>query len=152
MAGSVPDLTLRSTFIVGFPGETEADFQFLLDWLSEAKLDRVGAFKYEPVRGAPANDLGLPPVPPEVQAVRLRRFMEHQQSISAARLKRRKSASACWSRRRGRAEGCAGTLEGDAPEIDGKVFMTSRRPVRVGDMVTVRIERADAYDLHGQVV
>jgi ribosomal protein S12 methylthiotransferase len=143
---------LRSTFIVGFPGETEADFQFLLDWLSEAKLDRVGAFKYEPVRGAPANDLGLPPVQPEVQAVRLRRFMEHQQSISAARLKRRVGQRLLVLVDEAGPTVAQGRSKGDAPEIDGKVFMTSRRPVRVGDMVTVRIERADAYDLHGQVV
>ena len=77
-----PDLTIRSTFIVGFPGETEEDFRLLLDWLDEAKLDRVGAFKYEPVRGARANDLGLEPVPDEVKESRWRRFMEKQQRAS----------------------------------------------------------------------
>ncbi len=70
-----PDLTIRSTFIVGFPGETEEDFRFLLDWLDEAKLDRVGAFQYEPVKGAAANDLGLEPVPDDIKASRHKRFM-----------------------------------------------------------------------------
>ncbi|MGZ7030164.1 MAG: 30S ribosomal protein S12 methylthiotransferase RimO [Terriglobales bacterium] len=81
-----PDLTLRSTFIVGFPGETEEDFELLLDWLAEAKIDRASAFKYEPVAGASANDLGLPHVPPEVQEIRYRRFMEECQKIGARRL------------------------------------------------------------------
>ena len=81
-----PDLTIRSTFIVGFPGETEEDFRFLLDWLDEAKLDRVGAFQYEPVRGAAANDLGLEPVPDEIKASRYKRFMQRAQSISQKKL------------------------------------------------------------------
>ena len=81
-----PDLTIRSTFIVGFPGETEEDFQLLLDWLDEAKLDRVGAFQYEPVKGAEANDLGLEPVPAEVKAARHKRFMLRSQAISAKKL------------------------------------------------------------------
>ena len=149
---AVPDLTLRSTFIVGFPGETEADFQFLLDWLTEAKLDRVGAFKYEPVRGAPANDLGLPLVSPDIQAARLRRFMEHQQVISATRLKRRVGQRIPVIVDAGGATVAQGRSKGDAPEIDGKVYLSSRRPVRVGEIVTVKIERADAYDLHGTVV
>ncbi len=147
-----PDLTLRSTFIVGFPGESEEDFHILLDWLNEAKLERVGAFKYEPVAGAPANDLGLPAVPPDVQADRLRRFMEHQQAISAGLLRKKVGrrlpvivdapAAAC----------SVGRSKGDAPEIDGKVFLSHRRPVRQGDVVTVKVDRADAYDLHGTVV
>ena len=81
-----PDLTIRSTFIVGFPGETEEDFRFLLDWLDEAKLDRVGAFQYEPVKGAAANDLGLEPVPDEIKASRHKRFMQRAQAISAKKL------------------------------------------------------------------
>ena len=149
---AVPDLTLRSTFIVGFPGETEEDFFFLLDWLSEAKLDRVGAFKYEPVRGAPANDLGLPPVPPEVQAERHRRFMQHQQAISAARLKRRVGQRLSVIVDAAGPTVAQGRSKGDAPEIDGKVYLSSRRPVRIGDIVTVKIDRADAYDLYGTVV
>ena len=85
----VPDLTLRSTFIVGFPGETEEDFAYLLDWLEEARIDRAGAFKYEAVAGAPANDLGLAPVPDEVKESRWKRFMERQQAISARLLKQK---------------------------------------------------------------
>ena len=147
-----PDLAIRSTFIVGFPGETEADFQYLLDWLSEARLDRVGAFKYEPVGGAVANDLGLPMVPPEVQEARYHRFMQHQQAISAKILAQKvgkrlqvivDSAGPTVSKGRSRA---------DAPEIDGAVYIASKRPLRVGDIVTVKIERADAYDLHGVAV
>ena len=147
-----PDLTVRSTFIVGFPGETEADFQLLLDWMTEAKLNRVGAFMYEPVRGAPANDLGLPPVPKEVQAERHARFMLHAQAISA------KLLAAKVGRRLPVIVDVAGPTvaigrtQGDAPEIDGKVHLAFRRPVRPGDVVTVRIERADSYDLHGAVV
>ena len=78
-----PDIAIRSTFIVGFPGETDADFDYLLDWMKEARLERVGCFKYEPVSGAKANDLGLPQVPDEVKAERYHRFMEAQQEISA---------------------------------------------------------------------
>ena len=147
-----PDLALRSTFIVGFPGETEEDFQVLLDWLSEAKLDRVGAFKYEPVAGAPANHLGLPPVAPELQAERLRRFMEHQQAISAALLRRKIGRRLPVIVDALGPSVALGRSKGDAPEIDGKVHIAHRFPVRVGDVVTVKIERADAYDLHGMVV
>src|SRR6516162_7410413 len=115
-----PDLTLRSTFIVGFPGETEEEFAFLLDWLDEASLDRVGCFRYEPVAGAAANGLG-DPVPDDVKEERWRRFMERQQAISARRLKRRvgtrqqviiDAVGACGAR---------GRTRGDAPEIDGAV-------------------------------
>ncbi len=148
----MPDLTLRSTFIVGFPGETEDDFRFLLDWLSEAKLDRVGAFKYEPVRGAPANDLGLPTVPPDVQEQRLRRFMAHQQSISAARLKRKVGQRLQVIVDAAGPTVAEGRSKGDAPEIDGKVYLSSRRPLRPGDIVTAKVERADAYDLHAAAV
>jgi ribosomal protein S12 methylthiotransferase len=144
-----PDLTIRSTFIVGFPGESEEDFAFLLDWLDEAKLDRVGAFKYEPVAGAAANDLGLQQVPPEVKEARWKRFMERQQAISAKRLaakvgKRIEAIVDAGGPKAGR-----GRSKGDAPQIDGAVHIASRRPLREGDIVTVKIERADAYDLHG---
>ena len=149
---ALPDLTLRSTFIVGFPGETEEDFAFLLDWIGEAKLDRVGAFKYEPVTGAPANDLGRMPVPPAVQAERYRRFMERQQRISAERLKRKVGRRVPVIVDTAGPTVAQGRTQGDAPEIDGKVYLQSRRPVRVGDVVTVRIERADAYDVYGTVV
>jgi ribosomal protein S12 methylthiotransferase len=147
-----PDLTLRSTFIVGFPGETEEDFQILLDWLDEAKLDRVGAFKYEPVAGAVANDLGLEPVPPEVQQNRWRRFMEKQQKISAARQKAKVGKRLAVILDKVFPGGGEGRSKADAPEIDGKVFVSSRRPLRVGDIVTVKIDRAEAYDLHGTAV
>ena len=97
-----PDLTIRSTFIVGFPGETEEDFRLLLDWLDEAKLDRVGAFKYEPVAGARANDLGLEPVPDEIKQSRWKRFMERQQAISAKKLAAKVGKRLRGDHRRGR--------------------------------------------------
>ena len=148
-----PDLTIRSTFIVGFPGETEEDFQFLLDWLGEAKLDRVGAFKYEPVEGAAANELDLPPVAPQLQEIRYRRFMEHSQAISARRLKEKsRQTLAVIVDKAGAPRAAEGRSKGDAPDIDGKVHIVSRRPLRVGDIVTVKIERADAYDLYGTAV
>jgi ribosomal protein S12 methylthiotransferase len=146
-----PDLTLRSTFIVGFPGETEEEFRFLLDWLDEASLDRVGCFRYEPVKGAPANDLG-DPVPDEVKEERWRRFMERQQAISARRLKRRVGTRQQVIIDAAGPGGAKGRTKGDAPEIDGAVHITSRRPLRVGELATVKIERADAYDLYGSVV
>jgi ribosomal protein S12 methylthiotransferase len=147
-----PDLAIRSTFIVGFPGETEEDFQILLDWLDEAKLDRVGAFKYEPVAGAVANDLGLTPVPPEIQASRWRRFMEKQQKISHSRQKAKVGKRLAVIIDKAFAGGGEGRTKADAPEIDGKVFVASRRPLRVGEIVTVKIDRAEAYDLHGVAV
>lgn len=148
----VPDLALRSTFIVGFPGETEEDFELLLDWLDEAKLDRVGAFKYEPVAGAKANDLGLPAVPPEVQEQRWRRFMERQQKISLTRQKAKIGKRLAVIVDKVFAGGGEGRSKADAPEIDGKVIMSSRRPLRVGEIVTVKIDRAEAYDLFGAAV
>ncbi len=152
-----PNLTIRSTFIVGFPGETEADFSLLLDWLSAAQLDRVGCFRYEPVDGAVANDLGAP-VPDDVKEERWHRLMARQQEISKKRLKRK-----VGSRERviiddvgpipGSSPGTAkGRSQGDAPQIDGAVYVASRRPLRVGEIATVKIERADAYDLHGTAV
>ncbi len=165
-----PDITLRSTFIVGFPGETESDFEFLLQWLEEAALDRVGCFRYEPVRGAVANDLGVP-VPDEVKEQRWHRFMQAQQKISTRRLKRKvgtrqqviidevgtdSGVSARPDAKpvptfAGRAL-AKGRSMADAPEIDGAVYVASRRPLRVGEIATVKIDRADEYDLHGSVV
>ena len=147
-----PDLTLRSTFIVGFPGETEDDFQYLLDWLDQAKLDRVGAFKYEAVKGAPANDLGLAIVPDEVKHARYERFMKKQQGISAAILKRKVGKRLSVIIDETGPTVAKGRSKADAPEIDGAVYVSSRRPLRVGDIVSVKIERADAYDLHGTAV
>jgi ribosomal protein S12 methylthiotransferase len=152
-----PALTIRSTFIVGFPGETEEDFTMLLDWLGAAELDRVGTFCYEPVAGAAANDLGAP-VPEPVKKERQHRLMQRQQEISKKRLKRK-----IGGRERviideigahsGPHAGLAkGRSKGDAPQIDGTVFVSSRRPLRVGEIATVKIERADAYDLYGTAV
>ncbi|MGE3247660.1 MAG: 30S ribosomal protein S12 methylthiotransferase RimO [Beijerinckiaceae bacterium] len=144
-----PDLAIRSTFIVGFPGETEEDFEMLLDWLGEAKLDRVGAFKYEPVTGAAANDLGLAPVPPEEQERRYKRFMEKQQAISARILKNKIGKRLQVIIDEPGPTVSKGRTKADAPEIDGAVYVSSRRPLRMGDIVSAKIEKADAYDLHG---
>jgi ribosomal protein S12 methylthiotransferase len=148
-----PDLALRSTFIVGFPGETEEDFQILLDWLEEAEIDRAGAFKYEPVAGAPANDLGLAPVPDEVKESRWKRFMEKQQAVSARLMKRKvgKRMQVIIDEAGGGPSGALakGRTKADAPEIDGSAFVASRRPLRPGDIVTIKVDRADAYDVHG---
>jgi ribosomal protein S12 methylthiotransferase len=146
-----PDLTLRSTFIVGFPGETEEDFEVLLQWLDEAQLDRVGCFRYEPVRGAVANDLAAP-VPDEEKESRWHRFMQRQQAISARRLKRKVATRQSVIIDEVGPTVAKGRGKGDAPEIDGGVYLASRRPLRVGEVVTARIDRADAYDLHGTVV
>ena len=146
-----PDLAIRSTFIVGFPGETEAEFEELLAWIREARLDRVGCFEYEPVRGAPANDLG-DPVPPEVKAERKRRFMEAQGAVSL-RLQRAKVGRRIPVIIDAAGPGTAkGRSKADAPEIDGAVHVASRRPLRPGDIVTVKVERAEAYDLYGSAV
>jgi ribosomal protein S12 methylthiotransferase len=145
-----PDLAVRSTFIVGFPGETDDDFEMLLDWLDEAKIDRAGCFKYEPVGGARSEELGLPEVPQEIKEARWRRFMERQQKVSANLLKKKigKRLPVIIDEANGTA--AKGRTRYDAPEIDGNVHLESRRPLRVGDIVTVKIDRADAYDLYGQ--
>jgi ribosomal protein S12 methylthiotransferase len=145
-----PDLALRSTFIVGFPGETDADFAELLDWLEEAEIDRLGCFKYEPVAGAPANVIGTT-VPDEIKQERWNALMARQQKISARRLKRK-----IGSRQQVMIDEVGPTVakgrsKADAPEIDGAVYVTGRRPLKVGEIVTARIERSDAYDLHGSV-
>jgi ribosomal protein S12 methylthiotransferase len=147
-----PDITLRSTFIVGFPGETEADFELLLQWLDEASLDRVGCFKYEPVRGAPANDLGADVVPDEIKEERWHRFMQAQQKISTRRLKRKVGSRQQVIIDEAGPTVAKGRSMADAPEIDGAVYVASRRPLRVGEIATVKIERADEYDLHGTAV
>jgi ribosomal protein S12 methylthiotransferase len=146
-----PNLTIRSTFIVGFPGETEADFSFLLDWLDEAELDRVGCFRYEPVAGATANDLGAP-VPAPVKEERWNRFMQRQQAISQKRLKRKVGRNERVIIDEVGPSVAKGRSKADAPQIDGTVYVASHRPLRVGEIATVKIERADAYDLHGTVV
>jgi ribosomal protein S12 methylthiotransferase len=147
-----PDLVIRSTFIVGFPGETEEDFNFLLSWLEEAKLDWVGAFRYEPVKGATANDLGLPQVDAATKDRRYRRLMERQKEIAAARLKRRVGQRIQVLVDEAKGQTGKGRSRGDAPEIDGAVHVVSRRPLRAGEFVQVKVERAEAYDLFGSVV
>ncbi len=147
--GVCPDLTIRSTFIVGFPGETEEDFTFLLDWLKEAQLDRVGCFKYEPVAGAPANDIAAA-VPDEVKEERWHRFMQAQQDISAARLagKVGKTVSVIIDSHDG--QWALGRSAADAPEIDGTVYVkTGKTPPAPGTIMAVTINKADAYDLWG---
>ncbi|MEP9353174.1 30S ribosomal protein S12 methylthiotransferase RimO [Xanthobacter sp. KR7-65] len=148
---AVPDLTLRSTFIVGFPGETEAEFEELLAFMEEAEIDRAGAFKFEPVRGADAN--ALPdPVPDEVKQDRYDRFMRTQQKVSARRLKKKVGTRQQVIIDSVSPDGAIGRTKGDAPEIDGTVKVFSRRPLRVGEIATVKIEAAGPYDLTGTAV
>jgi ribosomal protein S12 methylthiotransferase len=144
-----PDITLRSTFIVGFPGETEDDFEMLLDWLDEAQLDRVGCFTYEPVTGAPANDIALP-VPETVQQERQAHFMEKQAAISERKLAAKigKTLDVIIDDADGEG-GAEGRTKGDAPEIDGAVQIRSARPLQIGDIVRVTVEDADEHDLFG---
>ena len=146
-----PDLVLRSTFIVGFPGETEAEFEELLAWLDEAQLDRVGAFKYSPVDGARANDAGAH-VDPTIQEERLARFMERAQRISTARLAARVGREETVLVD-GIEDGTAiARSRGDAPEIDGVVRVKKGAKLAIGEFARVRITGADAYDLTASVV
>ena len=146
-----PELAVRSTFIVGFPGETDADFAYLLDWLEEAEIDRVGCFKYEPVAGAASN--ALPgAVPDDVKRHRHDALMARQQKISTRRLKRKIGTRQQVIIDEVGPTVARGRSKADAPEIDGSVYISSRRPLKVGEIVTARIERADEYDLHGSVV
>ncbi|ACZ77188.1 30S ribosomal protein S12 methylthiotransferase RimO [Dickeya zeae] len=146
-----PDLTLRSTFIVGFPGETEEDFQMLLDFLQEAQLDRVGCFRYSPVEGAAANDLP-DQVPEDVKEDRYHRFMQVQQQISSQRLLAKVGRELKVLIDEVDEEGAIGRSMADAPEIDGAVYLNGENRVKVGDLVTVKIEHADEYDLWGSLV
>ena len=143
-----PDLTLRSTFIVGFPGETDSDFQYLLDWLDEAQIDRVGCFKYEPVAGASSNAIENP-VPEEIKTARWNALMARQQKISAQRLKRKVGTRQQIIIDEVGPTVSKGRSKADAPQIDGAVYVSSHRPLKVGDIVTAKIDRADQYDLHG---
>ncbi len=145
-----PELTLRSTFIVGFPGETDADFAYLLDWLDEAGIDRLGCFKYEPVAGATSNAIGNP-VPDEVKQERWNALMARQQKISARRLKRKVGTRQQVIIDEVGPTVAKGRSKADAPDIDGAVYLTSRRPLKVGEIVAAKIERSDEYDLHGTV-
>jgi ribosomal protein S12 methylthiotransferase len=144
-----PDIAIRSTFVVGFPGETEADFQYLLDWLDEAQLDRVGAFRFEPVEGASAN--ALPDqVPEDIKEERYARLMERTAAISTAKL----------AAKIGRTldviidvvdeeGGATGRSQADAPEIDGEVHLRDAERLKQGDIIRVTIEDADEHDLFG---
>ncbi len=145
----VPDMTVRSTFIVGFPGETDGDFEELLAWLEEAKLDRVGCFKFEPVQGAKANDLPGA-VPEAVKDERWHRLMAAQRKISAARLKRFVGREIdVLVDHVDPAKGVAvARSKADAPEIDGLVKVKNAKAARVGEFLKVRVDKADAYDLH----
>jgi ribosomal protein S12 methylthiotransferase len=146
-----PELTIRSTFIVGFPGETEEDFQYLLNWLTEAQLDRVGCFQYSPVDGAPANDLELDVVPDDVKQDRWDRFMAHQQAISTARLQLKVGKEMDVLIDEVDDQGAVARCYADAPEIDGSVFIASTA-VSPGDKVRVRIVDADEYDMWAELV
>ena len=145
-----PDLTLRSTFIVGFPGETEEDFQMLLDFLKEAQLDRVGCFKFSPVEGAPATEMS-DQVPEDVKEERFHRFMQLQQEISAERLKQKIGQTLDVIVDEIDDEGIIGRTKADAPEVDGLVYIEnlSGTPVKVGEFIKVTITHSDEYDLWG---
>ena len=145
-----PDLTLRSTFIVGFPGETEEDFQLLLDFLKEAQLDRVGCFKFSPVEGAPATEMA-DQVPEDVKEERFHRFMQLQQEISANRLKQKIGKTLDVLVDEIDEDGIIGRSKADAPEVDGLVYVDnlSGMNVKVGDVIKVTITNSDEYDLWG---
>lgn len=144
-----PDIAVRSSFVVGFPGETEQDFQYLLDWLDEAQLDRVGAFRFEPVQGAAANALD-DHVPEEVKEERYARIMERTAAISAAKLQAKIGRTLDMIIDIVDAEGGAsGRSKADAPEIDGEVHLRDAEGLQPGDIIKVEIEDADDHDLFG---
>ncbi len=144
-----PDLTIRSTFIVGFPGETEQEFEELLDFLREAQLDRVGAFAYSPVDGARANDLP-DPVPEELKEDRLERFMEVQAAISAVKLRKKIGRTMQVLVDEVHVDGAIARSSADAPEIDGVVRITGGQGLKAGQFAQVRIIAADAHDLEAE--
>jgi len=148
-----PDIAIRSTFVVGFPGETEADFEYLLDWLDEAQLDRVGAFRFEPVAGAAANDLPGA-VPEEVKEERYARIMEKTAAISAAKLAAKvgRTIDVIIDAVDAEEGGATGRSQADAPEIDGEVQLRDAGHLSPGDIVAVEIEDADEHDLFGTPV
>jgi len=146
----VPDMAVRSSFVVGFPGETEEDFQYLLDWLEEAQLDRVGAFKFEPVSGAAAN--ALPdPVAEEVKQERYERIMALSARISAEKLEAKigKMLDVLVDTVDAETGGATGRSKADAPEIDGEVHLRDAGHLKAGDIVSVRVEDSDEHDLFG---
>ena len=145
-----PDIAIRSTFILGFPGETDEDFAYLLEWLEEAQLDRVGAFKFEPVSGAAANDLpGIVPEP--VKEERYARFMEKTAAISAAKLAAKvgRTLDVIVDAVDAESGGATGRSNADAPEIDGEVHLRDAGHLSQGDIIPVRVEEADEHDLYG---
>jgi ribosomal protein S12 methylthiotransferase len=147
-----PDIAIRSTFIVGFPGETEQDFEYLLQWMKEARIERAGCFKYEPVSGAKANDLGLAQVPDEVKQERWERFMAAQQDISAEIFEGKvgREIDVLVDAIDEENEEAIARSPWDAPEIDGNVFLPGETDLKPGDMVRVRIVEAEEYDLVGE--
>jgi ribosomal protein S12 methylthiotransferase len=149
-----PDIAIRSTFIVGFPGETDADFEYLLQWMKEARIERAGCFKYEPVTGATANDLGLPHIPDAIKAERYERFMEVQQQISADVLQGKigREINVLVDEIDIENEEAIARSPWDAPEIDGNVFIPGATNLKVGDMVKVKIVDAEEYDLIAEVI
>lgn len=146
-----PDITIRSTFIVGFPGETEQEFEELLGFLDEAQLDRVGCFAYSPVKGAVANDLP-DAIPEDIKQERLARFMERQSEISAGRLQQRIGNIETVLVDEVVEEGAVARSQSDAPEIDGLVFIDGATHLKVGNFVEVEIEEADEHDLWAHLV
>ena len=150
-----PELVIRSTFVVGFPGETEEDFQYLLDWLKEAQLDRVGCFKYSPVEGATANDLPNH-VPEDIQQERFERFMQLQQEISSQKLQHRigQTMTVLVDELEAEYPVAVARSYADAPEIDGNVFVEDidRDAIKAGDLLRVKITDADEYDLFAELI
>ena len=147
-----PDIAIRSTFIVGFPGETDADFEYLLQWMKEARIERAGCFKYEPVSGAKANELGLAQVPDEVKQARWERFMEVQQEISAEIFQSKvgREIDVLVDEIDEENDEAIARSPWDAPEIDGNVFLPGETELKPGDKVRVRIVEAEEYDLVGE--
>jgi ribosomal protein S12 methylthiotransferase len=146
-----PEITLRSTFIVGFPGETEQDFQQLLAFLGAAQLDRVGCFAYSPVEGAAANALSEP-VPEEIKQERLERFMTAQAAISEAKLRKRIGHRMTVLVDEDSDEGIIARSRADAPEIDGVVMIKNAEEVKPGEFIEVEITDADEHDLYARTV
>jgi ribosomal protein S12 methylthiotransferase RimO len=146
-----PEITLRSTFIVGYPGETEQDFELLLDFLEKAQLDRVGCFPYSPVEGAAANQLA-DQIPEAIKQERFHRFMQLQQTISTQKLQNKIGKTLSVLIDEVDEEGAIGRSMADAPEIDGVVYLNEEKNVKVGDIVQVNIEHSDEYDLWGTVI
>jgi ribosomal protein S12 methylthiotransferase len=146
-----PDLAIRSTFIVGFPGETEADFQMLLDFVGEANINRAGCFKYETVEGAKANDLPGA-VAEELKEERWHRFMEAQNAVSARIMSTRVGQTIDVLIDEIDADGAIGRSKWDAPDIDGSVFLNHSAGIKVGDLVRATVQHADDYDVWGDVV